>query len=122
MKINKTRVSEWLLAIAIIVALVLVLNPFDIIMTSPYTLTLLMILGIAVFAFGVFVWRERYRDEREELHAMKAGRLSYFAGGVVLVIGISFQTLTHALDVWLLVALAAMVVTKLIVSAWIHNR
>jgi drug/metabolite transporter (DMT)-like permease len=122
MKINKTRLSEWLLALAIIVALILVLNPYDVIMTTPYTLTILMMLGVAVIAFGAFVWRERYRDEREELHAMKAGRLSYFVGGGVLVVAIIHETLNHMLDIWLLVALAAMVVTKLVVSAWSQNR
>jgi drug/metabolite transporter (DMT)-like permease len=122
MKLNKTRLSEWLLGLAIIIALILVLNPSGIIMTSTYTLTILMILGVAVIAFGAFVWRERYRDEREELHAMKAGRLSYFAGGAVLVTAIIAQTLAHSLDVWLVAALVAMVVTKIAVSAWNVNR
>ena len=122
MKLNKTRLSEWLLGLAIVFALVLVINPFGIIMTSTYTLTILMILGVAVIAFGAFIWRERYRDEREELHAMKAGRLSYFAGGGVLVVAIITQTLSHSLDIWLVIALVAMVVTKLAVSAWNLNR
>jgi hypothetical protein len=122
MKLNKTRLSEWLLGLAILFALVLVINPFGIIMTSTYTLTILMILGVAVIAFGAFIWRERYRDEREELHAMKAGRLSYFAGGVVLVLAIILQTFAHSLDVWLVIVLVAMVVTKLAVSAWNINR
>lgn len=122
MKINRDRLSEWLLALAIIAALILILNPFGVIMTSPYTLTVLMILGIAVIAFGAFVWRERFRDEREELHAMRANRLSYFAGGAVLVVAIISETMAHKLDIWLLVALATMVVTKLAVSAWSQNR
>lgn len=122
MKINRDRLSEWLLALAIIAALILILNPFGVIMTSPYTLTVLMILGIAVIAFGAFVWRERFRDEREELHAMRANRLSYFAGGAVLVVAIISETIAHKLDIWLLVALATMVVTKLAVSAWSQNR
>lgn len=122
MKIDKTRMSEWLLAIAIIIALVLLLNPFEVIMTSAYILTTLMLLGLAVIAFGTFVWRERFHDEREELYAMKAGRLSYFAGGSVLVVAIVTETLTHSLDTWLVAALAAMVATKLIVSAWHQYR
>jgi len=122
MKINDTRLSEWVIAIAMIIALVLVLNPFGIIMTSVYTLTLLMILGVTVIAFGAFVWKEQYRDEREELHAMKAARLSYFVGGVVLVVAIIMQTLAHTLDYWLVAALTAMVVTKLAVNAWNHDR
>ena len=81
-----------------------------------------MILGIAVIAFGAFIWRERYRDEREELHAMKAGRLSYFTGGAILVIAIMYETVNHTLDIWLVIALAAMVMTKLAVRAWSQNR
>lgn len=122
MKIDKTRLSEWLLAVAITLALVLLVNPFGFIMTSAYILTVLMLLGLAVIAFGTFVWRERFHDEREELHAMKAGRLSYFAGGVVLVVAIVVETVTHTLDIWLVVALAAMVITKLVVSAWQQYR
>jgi uncharacterized membrane protein len=118
MKINRNRLSEWLLACAIIAALILLINPFDFIMTSAYILTSLMLLGLAVIAFGAFVWREHYRDEREEHNAMKAGRLSYFAGGAVLVIAIIVETLNHTLDIWLVITLAAMVVTKLFVSAW----
>ncbi len=119
---KKSRISEWLLALATIVALVLIVNPFGIIMTSAYTLMILMLLGIAVIAFGVFVWREDYHDEREELYAMKAGRLSYFVGGAVLVLAITIQTLDHTLDIWLVIALASMVLTKLVVSAWHQTR
>ena len=122
MRIDKARMSEWLLAIAIIIALVLLINPFGIIMTSTYILMVLMLLGVAVIAFGVFVWRERFHDEREEMHAMKAGRLSYFAGGMVLVTAIIVQTIEHTLDMWLVIALAAMVLTKLAVSAWYQYR
>lgn len=122
MKINKTRMSEWLLALAIIAALLLLVNPFGVIMTSAYVLTSLMLLGLAVIAFGAFIWRENYRDEREEHNAMKAGRLSYFAGGAVLVLAIIVETLQHTLDLWLVAALAIMVVTKLGVSAWHQYR
>lgn len=122
MKINKNRLSEWLLALAIIAALVLLVNPMNVIMTSMYAMMLLGLLGLTVITFGAFVWRENYHDEREELHAMKAGRLSYFVGGGVLVAAIVVETLNHALDVWLVVALAAMVVTKLVVSSWHQQR
>ena len=119
---KKSRLSEWLVALATIIALVLLVNPFNLIMTSAYTLMVLMLLGLAVITFGVFVWREDYHDEREELYAMKTGRLSYFVGGAVLVVAIIVQTLQHTLDVWLVVALAAMVMTKLVVNAWYQSR
>ena len=122
MKMNKTRLSEWLVGLAIFTALVLLVNPFGVIMTSAYILTALRLLAEAVIAFGAFVWREHYRDEREEHNAMKAGRLSYFAGGAILVIAIIVETMSHNLDIWLVVALVGMVATKLAVSAWHQYR
>ena len=122
MKTIKKHSSEWLLAAAILISLVLLINPFDIIMTDAYIMTSLMLLGLAVIAFGVFVWRETFRDEREQLHGLQAGRLSYLAGGGTIVVAIIVQTLTHTLDIWLVIALAVMVTTKLAVRAWNYHR
>jgi amino acid transporter len=118
MKNNLPKLSELLLGVAIVVALVLLINPFEILMTSALTLTLIMILAVTVIAFAIFVWREQPRDEREALYGLKAGRLSYFVGGAVLVVAIIVQSVQHNLDQWLAVALGAMVITKFIVSAW----
>ena len=118
MKSNTSALSESLLAAAIVIALALLINPFDIIMTSTLTLTLLMILAVTVIAFAVFIWREKPRDEREALHGLMAGRVSFYIGGGVLVIAIISQSIQHNLDQWLAVALGAMVIAKLIVSAW----
>lgn len=122
MKISMPATSEWLLGSAIVVALVLLINPFSIIMTSALTLTLIMILAVTIIAFAVFVWREQPRDEREALYGLKAGHVSYFIGGGVLVTAIIVQAIQHQLDQWLAVALGAMVITKLVVSAWINRK
>ena len=119
---NSPAVSEGLLAAAMVVALVLLMNPFDVLMTSAFTLTLIMILAVTVIAFGVFVWREKPRDERESLYGLMAGRISYFIGGSVIVVAIIVQSIQHDLDRWLAAALGAMVITKLIVSAWTRRR
>ncbi|MGH7237068.1 MAG: hypothetical protein ACREGF_00860 [Candidatus Saccharimonadales bacterium] len=121
-KFETKHISEWLLGLAIIVALILLLNPFHFLMTSALNLTFIMILAVAIIAFAVFAWREKPRDEREALHGLQAGRLSYFVGGGVLVVAIIVQSLEHRLDLWLALALGAMVITKLLVNAWNHNR
>ena len=122
MKTFKKRSSEWLLALAVLISLGLLINPFGIIMTDAYILTSLMLLSVAIIAFGIFFWRETYRDEREQLHGLQAGRLSYLAGGGIIVVAIVYQTVTHTLDVWLVIALAVMVSTKLGVSAWNYYK
>ncbi len=122
MKNKLPQTSEGLIGIAIVTALVLLINPFNILMTSAITLTLIMILAVAVIAFAVFIWREKPHDEREALYGLMAGRISYFIGGGVLVVAIIVQSIQHHIDLWLAVTLGAMVLTKLIVSAWISRR
>ncbi len=122
MKNNLPNLSEWLLGTAIVAALLLLINPFNILMTSALTLTVIMILAVTVIAFAVFVWREQPRDEREALYGLKAGHVSYFIGGAVLALAIIIQSIQHDLDQWLAVALGAMVITKLIVSAWSRHK
>jgi drug/metabolite transporter (DMT)-like permease len=122
MKIKSPELSEWLLGAAIVVALVLLINPSNVLMPSAFTLTLIMILAVTMIAFAVFVWREQPRDEREALHGLKAGHISYFIGAGVLVTAIIVQVVQHELYQWLAVALGAMVITKLLVSAWIRRK
>jgi uncharacterized membrane protein len=122
MKINMPEKSEALLGLAIVIALVLLINPFNFLMTSALTLTLIMILAVTVIAFAIFIWREKPHDEREALHGLMAGRISYLIGGSVLVLAIIVESVQHRLDHWLAITLGAMVVTKLIVSAWIRRK
>jgi cobalamin synthase len=121
MKVKMTT-SEVLLGLAIIIALVLLINPFNVLMTSALTLMLIMFFALAVIAFAIFLWREQPQDEREALHILMAGRISYLIGGGVLVLAIIVQVFQHHLDQWLAIVLAAMVLTKLIVSAWMKRR
>lgn len=121
-KIKSTLLPEAMLSMAIVVALILLLNPYDFLMTSAFTLTLIMVLAVAMIAFGVFIWREQPRDEREALHGLQAGRISYFAGAAVLVLAIIIEVVQHRLDVWLAIALGAMVLVKLTVSTWNRYR
>ena len=122
MRADTGVVSEWLVGGVILVALILLLNPFGFIMTSAFILSAIMLLAVAVISFAVFVWRERPRDEREVINVSKAGRLSYLVGGGVIVAAIVYQTITHQLDPALPAVLGAMVITKLILAAWYHQK
>ncbi len=122
MKLRLPQASEGLIGLAIVIALVLLINPLSILMTSAVTLSLIMILAVAVIAFAVFIWREKPHDEREALYGLMAGRISYFIGGGVLVVAIIIQSIQHHLDLWLAITLGAMVITKLIVSTWISRK
>ena len=105
---------------ALIVLLVLFLNPFGFWM--PNTLLLMMIAGlIVVFAlFASFIWRETAQDEREALHRFMAGRIAYLAGAGGLVVAIIIESLQHDLDPWLVGILGIMILAK--ISGLIYGR
>lgn len=76
---------------------------------------LLAVLAIILFAgFAIFIWREKDGDERENLHRALAGRWAFLAGSGVLVLGIVVEELNHGLDYWLVWALLAMVLAKIV--------
>lgn len=106
--------QEVFVSIALIVLLILFLNPFSFWM--PTALLMMMILGLAVVfvMFVSFIWRENSRDEREGFHKMMAGRFAFLAGAAILVVAIIIQSFSHNLDFWLVLALITMILTKII--------
>ena len=111
---EKDTQNEIIVAVILIILILLFLNPFGLFM--PDMLVYMMIAGVVVlFAlFAGFVWKEKVRDEREQLHKMIAGRLAYLAGVGVLVLGIAVEGFTMAhVDPWLLFALLAMILGKI---------
>ncbi len=71
-------------------------------------------LAILVVAFIVFIVREQPRDEREVLHSLKGGQVSYLLGAIVLLVGIVVQSFAHNLDPYLPLALGVMIIAKLV--------
>lgn len=80
-------------------------------MMHPFMIPLLVILFII---FTGFLWKESPGDEREQLHKFIATRFAYFAGISMLFIGICFESLSEHLDIWLIIALSVMVLSKFI--------
>ncbi len=112
--VKNNFLQEVLVSLALIMLLVLFLEPFGFLMTN--TLLMMMVVGlIIVFAlFANFIWRENAKDEREILHRMFAGRVAYLAGAGMLVFGIIVQSFKHRLDSWLVFTLGLMILAKIV--------
>lgn len=112
---------EIITSVSLIIFALFLLEPTGLLM--PKTLEMMVPVAIVVlfFIMSVFIWKERALDEREETHMRGAGRWSFFAGAAVLVCGIVIQAFAHDIDPWLIYALTAMVIVKMlsqIYSKW----
>lgn len=106
-------IIESISAVVILGIAIIFLSPGS--LTMPESVNSMLILGIiiAFLAFGAFILREKSSDERESVHVLTAGRISYLVGVGVIIAGIVVQALGHEIDPWLVYALCAMVFAKL---------
>jgi len=74
----------------------------------------LVVVTIFLLGWAGFVVSERAVDEREVYLAMQSGRFAYVAGFLTLVVALVVQGLNHAIDPWVPITLAVMVVVKLL--------
>jgi len=121
MKQNKV-INEISISIVLVLLVVLFLDPFMLWMPDTLIYMLVAALVVLFVVFAGFVWRERVLDEREQLHKMVAGRIGYLVGTGVLVLGVVVQTAVSHPDPWLVVALGAMVLGKLIGLLYSRSR
>ncbi len=88
------------------------LVPFWMPMMGEMTALLLVVILLLVWAG--FVMQEQAHDEREVVLKMKSGRTAYLSGLGVLMLALIVQGFAHAIDPWIAVALAVMVLSKLV--------
>jgi len=113
---------EVVISLVLVILTVLLLNPFHFWMPDMIHMVMLA-LTLAIFAlFAIFILREKVMDERETVHRMLSGRVAFLAGSALLTIGIVVQSLKDAVDVWLVVVLVAMVLSKLITRIYSDSR
>lgn len=105
--------SEIFISIVFILLLVFFLNPFNVLMPDPLVTMMITLLLLLFGIFASFIFHEKARDERENLHKLIAARYAYLAGAGVLVVGIIYQTLQHALDTFLVVTLIVMILARI---------
>lgn len=101
-------------AVVILGIAILFLNPGHLSMPDNMNSMLAVAMIIAFLAFAGMVLKEKSTDEREQMHALSAGRTSYLVGVTILIVAVIIQALSHNIDPWLVIALCAMVFTKLI--------
>lgn len=73
--------------------------------------TLVAVVALVTLAFGL---AEGRGDERAALHRYMASRAAFLLGLGVLAVGTLWQTYTHTLDFWLLGALVAVTLGKIV--------
>ncbi len=97
---------------------IFLLNPWHFWMPDMMMIGGLISLFLAFAIFSGFVLREKVYDERDRMHQALAGRFAFLAGTAVLLLGIMSQGLDHAVDPWLVGALAAMLIAKIVTRWW----
>ncbi len=83
-------------------------------------LSLALILTFVLFS--IFIWKEKGRDEREVLHSLNAGRISFFTGSLILIAGIVTQSFMGKIDPWLIYGLSGMVLSKLAMHLYLSYK
>ena len=112
--------KELVLSLLLVVLGFLLLNPFNLLMSNTLHMTVYGLLLICVGLFTGLVVHEQIQDERELDHHNRAGRFGYTLGILMLILGITWQTVYMPYDPWLLATLLAMVLGK--VASRVFNR
>lgn len=115
-------VIETISAIVILGIGILFLNPGHLTMPESMVSMLIIALIVSFLTFAAYLFREKSSDEREAVHILTAGRISYLVGVGTLIIGITLQALKHEIDPWLVIALCAMVFSKLLSRIYSHFK
>jgi hypothetical protein len=115
-------IIETISAVAILGIAVLFLNPGQLAMPDTMNSMLIVVLIISFLTFAAFLFKEKSSDEREMVHILAAGRISYLVGVGALIAGLIMQALSHEIDPWLVIALCAMVFSKLISRIYSHFK
>lgn len=92
-------------------------------MKGSVEMMFLSVLSLFVIGLLVFFWKEKARDEREELHLYKAGRASFFSVAIILLVGLIYQSFViHEIDPFIPVALCALLVSKVVTLLLLRNK
>lgn len=110
---NIANKSEIATAVVLIAILIMFTESTGLSMPTNMGPMFAVFLTVTFLVFSSFVWKENSADERESLHVLNAGRISFLAGSFVLVVGIVYQSFKHSIDPWLVYALVIMILAKI---------
>lgn len=80
----------------------------------------LLLVTVLLMAWACIILVEQVSDEREVYLKMMAGRVAYLSGMAVLLTALLVQGLSETIDPWIPVALATMVVSKLLTRIYLE--
>jgi phosphoglycerol transferase MdoB-like AlkP superfamily enzyme len=83
-------------------------------------MTVLLIATVLLIVWVGFILFETVHDEREAMLRHQSGRFAYLAGISVLLCALVVQGFAHAIDPWIPVTLAVMVVVKQAVRLYLE--
>lgn len=115
-------IIETISAATILGIAVLFLNPGHLTMPENMLSMLIVAFIVSFLTFAAYIFKENSLDERETVHILKAGRVSYLVGVGTLIVGIILQAIKHEIDPWLVIALCAMVFSKLVSRIYSHFK
>jgi hypothetical protein len=98
--------------LGVLILSVLLLNPFHLWMPGMAQMAMLGCLLVAFAVLSVYLLQENGGDEREATHRMLAGRVAFFIGSLVLVIGIAVESTHGTPNIWLVLSLVGMILGK----------
>jgi hypothetical protein len=115
-------IIETISAVVILGIAIIFLNPGH--LSMPDTMVSMLIVGLIIsfLTFAAFLLRERSSDERESMHILTAGRISYLVGVGALILGIIMQALAHDIDPWLVIVLCSMIFSKFLSRIYSHFK
>lgn len=114
--------KEIIISASLVILLVVIANPFNLWMPNMIHMTILAFTLVFFALLAVFIVREKTIDERDGVHRMLAGRMAFLIGSGGLILGIAYQSYESNLDVWLVVVLVAMVLTKITTRLYGDHR
>ena len=117
-----TNFGEIIFSLVLIGLLTIFLLPTKLLMPMSSSVMMILVLIIVFLGFSIFIWKEKAHDEREHLHILNAGRISYFIGCLILICGIIIQSLSHNIDPWLIYTLIVMVLAKILSRFYSQNK
>lgn len=107
--------KEIVLSFILIGILGLFLTPLQLLMPMSSHTTITVLFIIAFLIFVALVWNEKSLDERDNIHKLFAGRVSYLVGTTLLATGVIVESITlHEIDPWLIFSLGAMILVKIL--------
>ena len=115
-------VKEIIVSSVLLALTFLLLNPFHFWMPEMMVMVILVLMFIVFALFAIFVLREQTQDEREVTHKMISGRIAFLIGSALLTLGIIVESFNHNVDVWLAVALVAMILSKIITRIYSDSK